>query len=222
MAPLAPWRFLSAPIADDSWRCLSPTPPAVRTARPWRCLVPYAAAETDRLRHGARQWNHVDIVYIRDIEPKDFPLLLRINNDHAMEVNELTRERLEELVGLSARARVVDAGLGFLLAFDQTTPVQGPNHAWFLEREPAFFYIDRVVVVPEARGRGLARRLYEDLAAAGDRVLCAEVNLEPPNHPGLAFHERLGFVPCGEGVDPRNGKRVCYLRQAAARSRANP
>lgn len=162
-------------------------------------------------------------MHIRDIESRDFPFLLRINNDHAAEVNELTSERLAELVGLAARARIVDGELAFLLAFDHTTAVQGPNHGWFLAREPAFFYIDRVVVVPQARGRGLARRLYADLAAvAANRVLCCEVNIDPPNHPSLAFHERLGFVPCGESVDPRNGKRVRYLRQSAAWSLANP
>lgn len=159
---------------------------------------------------------------IRDIESKDLPVLLRLNNDHAAEVNELTSERLAELIDLAAQARIVDGGLAFLVALDHTTPVQGPNHGWFLEREPAFFYIDRVVVAPEARGRGLARQLYEDLAVAGNRVLCAEVNIDPPNPQGLALHERLGFVPCGESVDPRNGKRVRYLRRAAAQALANP
>jgi predicted GNAT superfamily acetyltransferase len=81
---------------------------------------------------------------------------------------------------------------------------------------PADLPAVRVVVAPEARGRGLGRRLYEDLAAtAGARPLCCEVNLVPPNPGSLAFHERLGFAACGEGDDPRNGKRVRYLIRAA-------
>jgi predicted GNAT superfamily acetyltransferase len=60
--------------------------------------------------------------------------------------------------------------------------------------------------------------MYEDLAAmAGDRPLCCEVNLVPPNPGSLAFHERLGFAACGEADDPRNGKRVRYLLRPAGR-----
>ncbi|MBC7975179.1 MAG: GNAT family N-acetyltransferase, partial [Myxococcales bacterium] len=70
----------------------------------------------------------------------------------------------------------------------------------------------RVVIAADARGRGHARRLYDDLATrAAGRPLCCEVNVQPPNPGSLAFHERLGFVACGEADDPRNGKRVRYL-----------
>lgn len=149
---------------------------------------------------------------IRDIELADLPRLLALNNDHAAEVNALTDDRLARLVDVAAAARVIEGGLGFLVAFDETTAPQGPNHAWFIGRHAAFVYVDRVVIAPEGRGRGLARQLYEDLASfAAGRPLCCEVNVEPPNDAGLAFHERLGFVPCGEGLDARNGKRVRYL-----------
>ena len=149
---------------------------------------------------------------IRAITAGDLPAILVLNNAHAVEVNALTAEVLEALVAVSAHARIVDGGHGFLLAFSERTPAQGPNHAWFLARHPAFLYIDRVVIAPEARGQGHARQLYDDLAAAAaGRPLCCEVNLEPPNPGSLAFHERLGFVACGEAVDPRNGKHVRYL-----------
>jgi uncharacterized protein len=149
---------------------------------------------------------------IRPLTEADLPAVLALNNAHAAEVNALTAAALAALVEVSAHARVVDGGLGFLIALSERTPVQGPNHAWFLARHPAFLYVDRVVVAPEARGRGLARRLYEELAGvAADRPLCCEVNLVPPNHASLAFHERLGFVACGEADDPRNGKRVQYF-----------
>jgi predicted GNAT superfamily acetyltransferase len=36
-------------------------------------------------------------------------------------------------------------------------------------------------------------------------------DLVPANPGSLAFHERLGFAPCGEAIDPRNGKHVRYL-----------
>jgi uncharacterized protein len=149
---------------------------------------------------------------IRPITNADLPALLALNNAHAVEVNALTLDALAALVEVATHARIVDDGLGFLIALSERTPAHGPNHAWFLARHAAFFYIDRVVIATAARGRGHARRLYEDLAAAaGERPLCCEVNLVPPNPGSLAFHERLGFVACGEADDPRNGKRVRYL-----------
>jgi predicted GNAT superfamily acetyltransferase len=75
-----------------------------------------------------------------------------------------------------------------------------------------------VVVAPQARRQGVARALYDDLAglARAERIglLACEVNLDPPNPRGLAFHEALGFLPAGEATDPRTGKRVRYLRKA--------
>jgi predicted GNAT superfamily acetyltransferase len=142
----------------------------------------------------------------------DVPALVALNNAYAAAVNALTEEAMAALLAVAAHARMVDGGAGFLIALSERTPVQGPNHAWFLARHPAFLYIDRVVVAAAAQGRGHARRLYEELAAvAGDRPLCCEVNLVPPNPGSLAFHQRLGFVACGEADDPRNGKRVRYL-----------
>lgn len=147
---------------------------------------------------------------IRPLESDDLPVLLALNNAHAAEVNALTEDAFRRHMTVAAYAVCVDGGLGFLLAFDETTPVQGPNHGWFVERFARFAYVDRVVVAAEARGQGIARRFYERLVEAG-RPLCCEVNVEPLNAVSLAFHERLGFVPCGEAIDPRNGKRVRYL-----------
>jgi predicted GNAT superfamily acetyltransferase len=153
---------------------------------------------------------------LRNIGPRDFPRLLALNNAHAAEVNELTMEEFERSVSIASTARVVEDGPGFLIAFDEGTPAQGPNHAWFAARYAAFLYIDRIIIAAEARGRGLARALYADVArTAARRPLCCEVNIEPLNSASLAFHARLGFVPCGEATDPRNLKKVRYLRRDA-------
>ncbi|MCX8134927.1 MAG: GNAT family N-acetyltransferase [Roseococcus sp.] len=154
---------------------------------------------------------------IRDIAEADIPVLLALNNAEAEAVNALSRERFEGLLRTAFAARVAETGAGFLIAFDHATPPQGPNHAWFTARESAFAYVDRVVVAPWARRQGVARALYEDLAALAraERIplLAVEVNLDPPNPAGLAFHQRLGFLPAGEGKDPRTGKTVRYLRR---------
>jgi predicted GNAT superfamily acetyltransferase len=145
---------------------------------------------------------------IRDIETADLPALLTLNNSEAAAVNALTLEQLSAQVAAAFAARM--SAEGFLVAFCETTPIQGPNHAWFVRRGGRFAYIDRIVVAPEARGRGAGRALYEDLAARGLPLAC-EVNLDPPNPAGQAFHARLGFRPVGEAVDVRTGKRVQYL-----------
>jgi predicted GNAT superfamily acetyltransferase len=152
---------------------------------------------------------------IRALTKDDLPAVLALNNAHAAEVNALTGDALAALVAVATFACVIDGRLGFMLVLSEATPVQGPNHAWFAARYPAFLYIDRVVVAAEARGRGLARRMYDELAAiAAGRPLCCEVNLVPPNPASLAFHDRLGFAACGEADDPRNGKRVRYLSRS--------
>ena len=154
---------------------------------------------------------------IRNITAADVPALLALNNAEAERVNALTEEGLKSLLASAFAARITKDGQAFLIAFDHATPPQGPNHAWFTARESYFAYVDRVVVAPAARGKGLARALYDDLARIAleelTNLLVCEVNLDPPNPESIAFHEKLGFAACGEAVDRRNGKRVQYMRK---------
>lgn len=154
---------------------------------------------------------------IRDITDADIPALLALNNSEAEAVNELTRDAFEGRLRSAYAARMLTDGTAFLLAFDHATPPQGPNHAWFTARESYFAYVDRVVVATEARRKGVAAALYEDLARIARldkiKIMVCEVNLEPLNAISMAFHERLGFAEVGETTDHRYGKRVRYLRR---------
>lgn len=129
-----------------------------------------------------------------------------LNNAFAEELSFLSAEKAAHLVAESfAAARVGDAD-ALLLAFDQDAAYDNVNFNWFKARYTRFVYVDRIVVAPAARGRGLARALYLDLfqraAAAGqERVVC-EVNLAPPNPASDAFHAALGFLPVGEAGLP--------------------
>jgi predicted GNAT superfamily acetyltransferase len=146
--------------------------------------------------------------------------LLALNNAHAIELSWLEAERLRHLVAeafLATRIGEVDA---LLLAFDQSADYDSPNFLWFRSRFPRFVYVDRVVVAPEDRGHGHARRLYRDLFAlarqAGhDRIVC-EVNSKPPNPASDAFHAALGFEEVGTGGIRGGSKTVRYLMHRLA------
>jgi uncharacterized protein len=156
---------------------------------------------------------------VADVTPPS-PLadaLLALNNAHAQELSWLAPARLAHLVReafVALRIGDVDA---FLLAFDQDADYDSPNFLWFRARYPRFVYVDRIVVATSARGRGLARSLYDALfeeatRAGHSRVVC-EVNSEPPNPESDAFHAALGFVEVGAATIHSGSKTVRYLRR---------
>jgi predicted GNAT superfamily acetyltransferase len=141
--------------------------------------------------------------------------ILALNNAHAVETSLLDEALLKSMLDeafLATRIGDVDA---FLIVFDQQARYDSPNFTWFQARYPDFVYVDRIVTGPNARGKGYARALYEDLfaKAAGrghKRVVC-EVNLDPPNPGSDAFHAGLGFAEVGRQLLPGSGKTVRYL-----------
>jgi len=153
----------------------------------------------------------------QDLAGADGAALLALNNAQAVELSWLEPERLAHLVAEAFVARRVGVADALLLTFDQAADYDSPNFVWFRERYPAFVYVDRVVVADGARGRGLARRLYDDLFAAAKaaghgRIVC-EVNAEPPNPASDAFHAALGFVPVGTAAIHDGKKTVTYLER---------
>lgn len=147
----------------------------------------------------------------RDIEPA----ILALNNEHAEELSWLEPARLSELLERAFYARRIGDLEAFLLAFDQDADYDSPNFLWFKERYPRFVYVDRIAVAASARGRGHARRLYEDLFASAtekehDIVVC-EVNSDPPNPASDAFHAALGFSEAGHAAIHGGKKSVRYF-----------
>jgi predicted GNAT superfamily acetyltransferase len=92
---------------------------------------------------------------VEAIDGGDLAPLVALNNAHAVELSWLETDGLATLVRRSFRARMVDGGAGFLLAFDQDADYGSPNFLWFRERYARFVYVDRVVVNPAARGPGV-------------------------------------------------------------------
>jgi uncharacterized protein len=147
--------------------------------------------------------------------------LLALNNEHARELSWLEPARLQHLVEQAFVAQRIGNVDAFMLAFDQSADYDSPNFLWFRDRYPHFVYVDRIVVAAAARGRGDARRLYDDLfkraiEAGHDRVVC-EVNMQPPNPASDAFHAALGFVEVGSAAIHDGKRTVRYLSRELQR-----
>jgi len=152
---------------------------------------------------------------VADLVTPEGAALLALNNAHAVELSWLEPERLARLVAEAFLARRVGVADALLLTFDQDADYDSPNFLWFRERYPAFVYVDRVVVADSARGRGLAKGLYDDLFAAAEaagheRIVC-EVNSDPPNPGSDAFHAAMGFREVGTAAIYGGERTVRYF-----------
>jgi predicted GNAT superfamily acetyltransferase len=155
---------------------------------------------------------------LRAPRPHDVAAILELNRANEVETAPLTRAALDALLAMAFRARVhVSRGTAdaFLLALDEGAATVSPNFAWFRARYSSFVYVDRIIVSSSVRGRGVGRALYLDLMraaeASGRAMVCAEVNLDPPNPGSDAFHLSMGFAEVGSGILPGGRKAVRYL-----------
>ena len=140
-------------------------------------------------------------VLSRLLRDGDNSAILALNNAHAQELSLLDADALGRMIGHAFHAVRAGEADAFMIAFDQGGDYASPNFLWFRERYERFVYVDRIAVNPSARGRGLARMLYEDLfelarRAGHARVVC-EVNSQPPNPASDAFHKSMGFAEVG-------------------------
>lgn len=146
------------------------------------------------------------------------PAVLALNNKHAEELSWLEQGELSHLVAQAFHAPRIGDLEAFLIAFDQNADYDSPNFLWFKARYPRFVYVDRILVAPEARGRGHARSLYDDLfdraKRAGHDVIVCEINSDPPNPVSEAFHAALGFSYVGEAVIHGGKKAVRYYARS--------
>jgi uncharacterized protein len=156
---------------------------------------------------------------LRSLTAEDADRILDLNNEHAIETSLLDLPAAERLLTMCFYAKGVRPGMrAFLLALDQNAAYDNQNFHWFRRRFERFVYIDRIIVAQDARGRGLARLMYEDLFAEANsaghvRVVC-EVNIDPPNEGSLAFHRSMEFLALADVVLKDGSKRVRYLVKA--------
>ena len=128
--------------------------------------------------------------------------MLALNQSNLAGVGPLDADRLRWLVGMASQALVADdAGevVGYALVFGPDTDYDSTNYRWFVQRMDDFGYLDRIVVAPAHRRRGIGNLLYdaaEDGARTRGQLVC-EVYVEPPNEPSLAFHAARGYTEVG-------------------------
>jgi predicted GNAT superfamily acetyltransferase len=154
--------------------------------------------------------------HLVDLRSRPAGSVLALNNAHRIETSELDRDGYDRL--LAAAGFAVATGQGpdaFMIAFNEVSVHDNGNLAWFRERHDRFCYVDRVIVAPSARGRGLARMLYgalfEQARVEGRLVVGCEINVVPPNHGSDALHAALGFSEIGRRDLP-GGKVIRYMR----------
>ena len=153
---------------------------------------------------------------IREVEEADLGIVHAINEAAVPHVNSIGRDRFRRFVDEAAYFRVallVDGLAGYLVAFDPSADYESLNFRWFQERYADFIYVDRIAVSADARRRGVARALYEDLFAfargRSARITC-EVNTRPMNADSITFHRRFGFHEVGT-QDTEGGAKTVSL-----------
>lgn len=157
---------------------------------------------------------------IRELAAADIPALVAIN-DAAYPAVPITPEaEFADLVGLTSLALIAEREgqpLGFVLVMEPGRDYASENYRFFSERSTDFFYIDRIVLAPDARGRGVGRALYARVFDAarelGASEVTCEVNVEPINPVSLAFHAALGFTEVGRQAT--KGGEIVVAMQAA-------
>ena len=157
-------------------------------------------------------------VRIRDAGRDDLQNLLALNQSNLPHVGSISMPDLAYLYSQAVYFRIAEIKgqtAGFLIAFEPEAEYGSLNFSWFKKHYNAFIYIDRIVVAPEARRRGIAVSLYRDLEHfAAERkipIMACEYNLRPKNEVSRQFHERYGFKEAGI-QNTENGKKTVSLQ----------
>ncbi len=145
-------------------------------------------------------------IVIRDVKEHELDSVLALNNNAGLAILPLDSARLHRFYEHAEYFRVAerDGNLaGFLVGFGSRAPHDSSNFAWFRERYPDFFYIDRIVVASRRRGGGVGRAFYADVQSYAELrypQLACEVFLEHGADAALLFHGSFGFREVGQNM----------------------
>ncbi|HEX2083071.1 MAG TPA: GNAT family N-acetyltransferase [Xanthomonadaceae bacterium] len=145
-------------------------------------------------------------IAIRDVREHELDSVLALNNAAGPAILPLDAARLQRFFDSAEYFRVAERDgtmAGFLVGFGSGSAHESGNFAWFCERYPDFFYIDRIVVASRRRGGGVGRALYADVQSYAELrypQLACEVFLEQESGAAMLFHGSFGFREVGQRV----------------------
>ena len=128
---------------------------------------------------------------------EDADVVAEFNRAMAVETEGLTLDAERLLAG--TRAIFADPAKGFYLVAEQGGRVVGQlliTYEWSDWRNGVFWWVQSVYVAPEARGRGVYRRLYEDVhrrAKEKGDVCGMRLYVERENEAAKRTYSRLGM-----------------------------
>ncbi len=156
-------------------------------------------------------------IVIRDVREHELDSVLALNNNAGSAILPLDEARLRHFYEHAEYFRVAerDGNLaGFLVGFGSASRHDSSNFAWFRERYPDFFYIDRIVVASRRRGGGVGRAFYADVQSYAELrhpQLACEVFMDHGADAALLFHGSFGFREVGQNTMPGVNVRACML-----------
>ncbi|MEO5629475.1 MAG: GNAT family N-acetyltransferase [Thermomonas sp.] len=156
-------------------------------------------------------------IAIRDVLEHELDSVLALNNAAGPAILPLDAAKLRQLFGSAEYFRVAERDgtlAGFLIGFGSEANHDSSNFAWFGQRYPDFFYIDRVVVASRRRGGGVGRALYADAQSYAELrypTMACEVFLQTGTDHALLFHGSFGFREVGQHVMAGHELRAAML-----------
>ena len=155
-------------------------------------------------------------VKIRKAEEKDYPFILRVNEENVEVLSPMDESRVREFSKWSERFLIAEADgtpAAFLLALREgLAAYDSENYLWFSKNYEKFLYIDRIVIDAPYRRTGVGKALYQEVFryadATGVPFVTAEIDTEPYNEVSLGFHQAMGFREVGVQRVRNNSIRV--------------
>jgi len=145
-------------------------------------------------------------IVIRDVREHELDSVLALNNNAGQAILPLDAAKIRRFHDTAEYFRVAERDgnmAGFLVGYGSDSAHDSCNFAWFRQRYPSFFYIDRIVVASRRRGGGVGRAFYADVQSYAELrypQMACEVFLDHGADAALLFHGSFGFREVGQNI----------------------
>ena len=170
--------------------------------------------------------NPCDGLKIRKAEEKDYPFILRVNEENVEVLSPMDEGRIREFSEWAELFLIAEAGdepVAFLIGLREgLAAYDSENYLWFSRNYEKFLYIDRIVIDVPYRRFGVGKTLYQEVFryadATGAPFVTAEIDTEPYNEVSLGFHQAMGFREVGVQRVRNNSIRVSLQEAKVSRN----